>query len=170
MKHLNKLVGACFCAALLASCGGGSRAPLSPSAAGPSTALRVTTAERTHVRPAYSVLHSFGAGSGDGTLPAAGLIGVHATLYGTTAEGGEHCRRGGCGTVFAITTSGTETVLHSFKGKPEGDGSRPQAGLTNVNGTLYGTTYGGGRAKGRNGFFDDAVRQGNRAPQLRRRE
>jgi uncharacterized repeat protein (TIGR03803 family) len=36
-------------------------------------------------------------------------------------------------------------VLHSFGGS--GDGELPQAGLTNVSGTLYGTTYGGGTNK-----------------------
>jgi uncharacterized repeat protein (TIGR03803 family) len=137
-------LGVCA-AAMLADCGGGTQ--LNPSPAGPSTALRVTTADRTRARPAYSVLYSFGAGSGDGTLPAAGLININGTLYGTTSEGGGHCRRGGCGTVFAMTTSGTETLLHSFKGRPDGDGSRPHAGLTDVNGTLYGTTYGGGERK-----------------------
>jgi uncharacterized repeat protein (TIGR03803 family) len=44
--------------------------------------------------------------------------------------------------VFAITTSGAETVLHSFgKGK---DGANPYASLLNVKGKLYGTTVGGG--------------------------
>ncbi|MGA8326822.1 MAG: choice-of-anchor tandem repeat GloVer-containing protein, partial [Candidatus Cybelea sp.] len=46
------------------------------------------------------------------------------------------------GTVFSVTTSGTETVLHSFGGS--GDGAHPDASLLNVNGTLYGTTGGGG--------------------------
>ena len=46
------------------------------------------------------------------------------------------------GTVFEITPSGTESVLHSFVGGAAG--SNPNARLTNVNGTLYGTTYYGG--------------------------
>jgi uncharacterized repeat protein (TIGR03803 family) len=89
-----------------------------------------------------TVLHSFGVGSGDGRHPDAALLNVNGTLYGTTKYGGERCRRiDGCGTVFSITTSGTETVLFRFKGK---DGAHPYAGFTNVNGTLYGTTGGGG--------------------------
>jgi uncharacterized repeat protein (TIGR03803 family) len=40
----------------------------------------------------------------------------------------------------------TEKVLYSFKGDP--DGSEPFAGLINVNGTLYGTTFDGGNAFG----------------------
>lgn len=62
MKRLSNLVGVCLSAALLAACGGGSDTSLSPSPAGPSIALRVTSAERARVRPAYSVLHSFGGG------------------------------------------------------------------------------------------------------------
>jgi uncharacterized repeat protein (TIGR03803 family) len=87
------------------------------------------------------VLHSFG-GSGDGEDPNAALIDVDGTLYGTTLNGGDGSCFHGCGTVFSITTSGKETVLHSFLGAP--DGFSPYAGLANVRGTLYGTTtYGG---------------------------
>jgi uncharacterized repeat protein (TIGR03803 family) len=84
------------------------------------------------------VLHNFGSGS-DGASPEAGLINVKGKLYGTTEAGGTNNH----GTVFAITTSGAETVLHSFGGPPN-DGAFPVAGLLNVNGTLYGTTAGGG--------------------------
>src|SRR5580698_8339420 len=101
-----------FCAAaMLAACGGGSGGPLSPSPAG-------VVAERTHVR--YTVLYRFKGGSGDGENPYAGLLNVNGTLYGTTVSGGAN----GDGTVFKITTSGTETVLYSFKGG-SGDGEDP---------------------------------------------
>jgi uncharacterized repeat protein (TIGR03803 family) len=90
------------------------------------------------------VLHSFGYGT-DGANPVASLIEVKGTLYGTTFEGGAYSRCNyalSCGTVFSITTSGTETVLHNFGGPV--DGAEPPAGLLNVKGTLYGTTkYGG---------------------------
>jgi uncharacterized repeat protein (TIGR03803 family) len=93
-----------------------------------------------------TVLHSFSRVSGDGAFPEAGLINVRGKLYGTTPAGGSQgsgCTfSGGCGTVFAITPSGTETVLHSFGGSGDGDG--PEAGLVNANGTLYGTTLEGG--------------------------
>ncbi len=88
-----------------------------------------------------SVLHSFG-GSGDGTFPQAALFNVNGTLYGTTEEGGANCGATGCGTIFSITTSGKETVLHSFGAGT--DGVDPLAGLVNVKGTLYGTTWAGG--------------------------
>ncbi|MFY9884527.1 MAG: choice-of-anchor tandem repeat GloVer-containing protein [Candidatus Cybelea sp.] len=86
------------------------------------------------------VLHSFGSGT-DGSGPTADLINVKGTLYGTTTQGGEDCIPG-CGTVFSITTGGKEKVLHSF-GRGH-DGSRPGAGLIDVDGTLYGTTSRGG--------------------------
>src|ERR1700722_16026860 len=39
--------------------------------------------------------------------------------------------------------SSSYTTLHSF-GKRSSDGQQPKAGLTDVDGTLYGTTYAGG--------------------------
>jgi uncharacterized repeat protein (TIGR03803 family) len=91
-------------------------------------------------RGAYKVLYAFGGNSrsGDGSWPQTGLINVNGTLYGTTAGGGAY----GWGTVFSVTSAGTETVLHSFGNGS--DGSDPLAGLINVNGTLYGTTNFGG--------------------------
>jgi uncharacterized repeat protein (TIGR03803 family) len=87
---------------------------------------------------AERVLHSFGNGP-DGQFPQAGLIYVNGTLYGTTSAGGGS----GEGTVFSLDLkTGTETVLHAFGNSP--DGASPQAGLVDVNGTLYGTTYSGG--------------------------
>ena len=87
-----------------------------------------------------TVLYNFKQGA-DGCCPLASVINVGGTLYGTTPGGG--CSNGkDCGTVFKITTSGTETVLYAFAGGA--DGAYPYAGLTNVNGTLYGTTAAGG--------------------------
>jgi uncharacterized repeat protein (TIGR03803 family) len=68
------------------------------------------------------------------------MIVRNGTLYGTTSYGSGKCQ--GCGTVFSITPSGHETVLHLFAGSP--DGLYPKARLLNVNGTLYGTTEFGG--------------------------
>ena len=87
------------------------------------------------------VVHSFGAGChpgkrcSDGEYPDGSLIDVKGKLYGTTAGGGLHAS----GTVFSLTTSGSENVLHSFansEGSPAGE-------LTRVKGLLYGTTAGG---------------------------
>jgi len=88
------------------------------------------------------VLHSFGGVSNDGQYPAAGLIYVNGTLYGTTPYGGAS----GHGTVFKLTTTGQETVLYSFRGSP--DGAYPLSSLTYVNGTLFGTTSSGGGGGG----------------------
>jgi uncharacterized repeat protein (TIGR03803 family) len=92
------------------------------------------------------VLHNFGRGT-DGEHPQAGLVELNGKLYGTTSEGGKYpfCfyRQFSCGTVFSITPSGKETVLHSF-GKRQTDGSNPYAGLIHVDGVLYGTTDLGG--------------------------
>jgi uncharacterized repeat protein (TIGR03803 family) len=89
-----------------------------------------------------SVLHSFRADSQlDGNDPFAGLIDVNGVLYGTTTSGGSECVPfGGCGTVFTITTAGSESVIYSFKGYS--DGRAPAAGLVAVKGMLYGTTAG----------------------------
>jgi uncharacterized repeat protein (TIGR03803 family) len=70
---------------------------------------------------------------------------VKGRLYGTTAGGGASSGCTGCGTVFRITLSGEEKVLHSFAGGS--DGAVPKAGLIDVGGTLYGTTSDGGTSK-----------------------
>jgi uncharacterized repeat protein (TIGR03803 family) len=89
-----------------------------------------------------TVLHSFKGGK-DGASPEARMIVRNGTLYGTTSnDRGLECGQPACGTVFSITPSGHETVLHGFAGSP--DGSSPKAPLRNVNGTLYGTTDLGG--------------------------
>jgi uncharacterized repeat protein (TIGR03803 family) len=102
------------------------------------TVFSVTTTGRE------KVLYSFGNGSGhssDGAYPAAPLLNVKGVLYGTTA-GGACSGSGDCGTIFSVTTTGTESALYSFSGGV--DGARPDAGLIEVNGTLYGTTQDGG--------------------------
>jgi uncharacterized repeat protein (TIGR03803 family) len=93
------------------------------------------------------VLYSFEGAPTDGQNPQANLINVNGKLYGTTTGGGGGACGGGsqgCGTVFAITPSGTETVLHSFGNGS--DGAVSQAALLDVNGMLYGTTVSGGQS------------------------
>ena len=89
------------------------------------------------------VIYSFQGGSADGSLPEGDVIAVGGLLYGTTVQGGPE----DFGTVFQATTTGSETVLHSFdaQGAQSGDGEDPIAGLVNVGNTLYGTTIGGGQ-------------------------
>jgi uncharacterized repeat protein (TIGR03803 family) len=83
----------------------------------------------------------------DGAEPLAGLIEVNDAFYGTTVQGGnaKGCANeffAGCGTIFTVSPSGVETVLHEFE--PTNDGEGPTAPLLNVGGTLYGTTTAGG--------------------------
>ena len=92
-----------------------------------------------------TILHNFTGGS-DGENPSAGLEVVNGLLYGTTQGVGNDrgsCSGGRCGTVFKISASGTEQVLHRFRGYP-GDGNDPNGYLTILDGKLYGTTYGDG--------------------------
>lgn len=101
-------------------------------------------AERTS--STHKVLYRFRSGSPYGYHPAAPLVDVNGTLYGTTMSGGNTTGHGcyssgssdGCGTVYSISPSGVEHVLYAFTGGS--DGAFPQAGLTDVNGTLYGMT------------------------------
>ncbi len=85
------------------------------------------------------VLHSFSTNGSDGSAPVAPVTMVNGVLYGTTSTGGAE----GEGTVFRLSGAGRERVLHSF-GSYQYDGIDPLSGLTEVNGTLYGATYGGG--------------------------
>jgi uncharacterized repeat protein (TIGR03803 family) len=85
------------------------------------------------------VLYSFQT-QASGEEPMASLVSVNGVLYGTTAGGGAYSYNGGV--VFSVDAAGHGKVIHSFGAT--GDGSRPIAGLTDVNGKLYGTTSGGG--------------------------
>ena len=145
MKHLvlsRYALASSGAAAILAGCGG------SGSVFNPVTATQVVRKDSvTHRAPRYAVLFNFD--QTDGAWPSNGdLLNVHGTLYGMTSTGGvinNSCRvSAGCGTVFSITPSGTESTLYKLKGSP--DGGTPYANLVEVNGTLYGTTYYGGKS------------------------
>src|SRR5215472_5120278 len=91
------------------------------------------------------ILHSFNVNGKDGFYPEAGLVrDAKGNLYGTTVYGGAS----NFGTVFEVTSSGTEKVLWSFGTGT--DGANPLAGVTlDTNRNLYGTTeYGGVYGKG----------------------
>jgi uncharacterized repeat protein (TIGR02543 family) len=87
-----------------------------------------------------TVLYNFSNGNGDGQNPLGNLIFDSAgNLYGTTSAGGSY----GNGTVFELSTNGTETVLYNFGNGA--DGQNPHAGLVfDSSGNLYGTTLNGG--------------------------
>lgn len=86
-------------------------------------------------------LHSFTGPPADGYYPTAGLaLDNEGNLYGTTPFGGAN----GYGTVFEVTSDGSEKLLYSFGNYP-GDAIGPEGGLILHNkGTLYGTTSAGG--------------------------
>lgn len=89
---------------------------------------------------ALTTLYAFSCGA-DGSYPTSGVVlGPQGNLYGTTQYGGSY----GFGTVFMVTESGKETVVHSFT--PTGrDGFYPYGGVfADLSGNLYGgTQYGG---------------------------
>ena len=102
---------------------------------------------RINSNGSFTVLHHF-AGAPDGASPNGRLL-LDSTgnLYGTTEDGGTGNCSGfstGCGTVFKLSSDGTETVLYSFQGGTA-DGASPVAGLTiDGGGNFYGTTGTGG--------------------------
>lgn len=93
----------------------------------------------------FSVIHGF-TGS-DGSLPTVGLIADQAgNLYGTTQQGGSRNCTFGCGTVFKMTHQGSGWILkplYTFTGGT--DGAAPNGRVAfGPDGSLYGTTTGGG--------------------------
>jgi uncharacterized repeat protein (TIGR03803 family) len=86
-----------------------------------------------------SVLHSFAGYPSDGANPDRGLVrDAKGNFYGTTYSGGTHDE----GTVFEVSATGKETVLHNFG---YSDGAFPLATLVvGAAGNLYGTTSVGG--------------------------
>ena len=140
-------LGISLAGAILVGCGG-AQSPIGVPLNSPSGFL---TTQRTHQSVTYEVIHSFRprykGNMNDGRHPAAGLVDVNGTLYGTTFYGGtDGCgsgdRKPGCGTVYTITTSGAESVLYRFTGGV--NGQNPNAGVVNAHGMLFGTTSNGG--------------------------
>ncbi|MFC1668524.1 choice-of-anchor tandem repeat GloVer-containing protein, partial [Chlamydiota bacterium] len=90
----------------------------------------------------FTLLYEFSGSADDGGDPRGELTIFGNTLYGTTAYGGDYGYNGG--TVFSITTSGTDfTLLHEFSGSVD-DGKWPLGSLTFSDGKIYGMTYEGG--------------------------
>lgn len=125
----------------------------------PPTDIYCGTVFKVDTTGTLTVLHSF-TGVPDGAIPEAGLIlDAAGNLYGTSSEGGAgDCfivpsRPGappvnlGCGSVFKLDTTGTDSVLYSFSGT--GLDWVPHARLlADAAGNLYGTTSQGGSTGG----------------------
>ena len=76
-------------------------------------------------------------GSPDGAQPMGPLASIDGTIYGATHGGGSTTCSGGCGTVYSLTSSGKEHVLHEFDSKTEG--VTPYTGVLAVGSALYGS-------------------------------
>lgn len=97
-------------------------------------------------------LYNFGAKANDGAGPL-GVVYLHGMLYGVTSYGGKYDTgppyHTTFGTVFSLTLSGSEKILHNFHGSGYADAATPAGNLVELNGTLYGTSqYGGTSNKG----------------------
>jgi uncharacterized repeat protein (TIGR03803 family) len=113
------------------------------------TVYKITTAGT------YTLLYSFPAlntvnnkgqsTNAVGSNPRTGLtLGSDGNFYGSAYQGGPS----GLGTVFRMTPAGAVTLVHDFTGAPT-DGANPVAAVTRLaDGTLYGTTLGGGYSNG----------------------
>jgi uncharacterized repeat protein (TIGR03803 family) len=138
VKQLKNLILFISCVLTLASCSRANLPLFVPN--GGDNAPASSIEQRFDVSNSYKVIHSFSGP--DGSAPGAALIALSGILYGTTTFGGAYsCGGFTCGTLFSMTTGGTEKVLHSF-GKGS-DGANPRADLIDVGDTLYGTTYSG---------------------------
>ncbi|MGA8764060.1 MAG: choice-of-anchor tandem repeat GloVer-containing protein [Candidatus Sulfotelmatobacter sp.] len=101
--------------------------------------------------PTFKVIYTFQGYPTDGSAPwdvGTLLRDAVGNIYGTTRDGGSiDCNGTTGGTLFELSSSGTETVLHDFgQGVPCGqDGLVPQGAVAmDSSGNLYGTTAGGG--------------------------
>lgn len=140
-------ISSLYACTLLISCvamslGGCAGSRTTPMPVAPANGLDV----RSQTSSGFQSLYDF-KGAPNGALPLGALVAVDGTLYGTTSIGGStegsECARFGCGVVFRIGKSGSERVLYRFKGGS--DGASPESGLTELGGSLYGTTtFGGG--------------------------
>jgi uncharacterized repeat protein (TIGR03803 family) len=88
-----------------------------------------------------TVLYNFQGGT-DGIFPFDGVVrDTNGNIYGSTLYGANSACHYGCGTVFEVTPSGTETQLFLFSGS---NGTWPEGVVRDAKGNLYGVTgYGG---------------------------
>ena len=118
-------LGFCVAVAILAGCGGGSGTPLSPSPAGVDGGAN---APASRVQRALQFQRRIGRRR----RPARGPPQRQGHALRHDRIRGRKLHEVGCGTVFAITTSGAETVLHSFEGGSETVHTRRRASSTST--------------------------------------
>jgi uncharacterized repeat protein (TIGR03803 family) len=97
----------------------------------------------------FALLHSFGQNKNEERFPEGGLmLGSGGFLVGTTREGNS----GKAGTVFRLRQDGTGyEILHGFDASCR-EGTRPEVGVVETGGGLYGITSQGGNS-GRGTLF-----------------
>jgi uncharacterized repeat protein (TIGR03803 family) len=90
-------------------------------------------------------LYNFDPATGGGYSPQGGVtMDSEGNLYGTTYYGGgTGCGGGGCGIIYKLTPSGSETILYSFTGGADG-GESSSSPILDSEGNLYGTAAEGG--------------------------
>jgi len=98
-----------------------------------------------------NILYDF-TGKSDGAYPSGALIADGSgNFYGTATFGGaDSCTTGlngkGCGVIFKLTSTGTESALYAFTGGA--NGADPVGGLVvDSAGNFYGTTVAGGASE-----------------------
>lgn len=151
MKQMRSFLIVFLSTTLLVACGGGTLNPTTRNTLPMSAASHSSQADAA--LSGYKSLYAF-KGTPDGASPYSGLVAVGNTFYGTTLNGSKnYCSQNcsnncylGCGTVFSVDSSGNEHVAYNFSGNFNNgrDGSWPFAGLTLMNGSLYGTTSSAG--------------------------
>lgn len=106
--------------------------------------LFLATSSKTVQAQTYKVIHTFTNKGSDGGSPYGGpALDQQGNLYGTTYTGGTQ----GSGSVYRLSPNGsswTYTSLYSFKAGIDGVGPGFGSLATAANGTLFGTTEGGG--------------------------
>ena len=88
-----------------------------------------------------STIYNFAGNGTSGANPwyVTLVQGTNGNLYGTTYNGGKYS----LGTVFNVSTTGSQKIIYSFRGGL--DGANPTGGLTlGTDGNFYGTTQQGG--------------------------
>lgn len=89
------------------------------------------------IASSFNIIYTFQGGQ-DGAQPVGPLLNIGGILYGATTHGGKGCDPEGCGTIFSLTTSGTENILYKFI--DVGHGVFPY-GLQRSGNAMIGATY-----------------------------
>ena len=142
--RLSMTLSFCAFALLAAGCAGRDDA-IAPALAPQAHSAALAAREKMPHAGAYRVIHVF-AGGKAGSFPNAPVLVKGATIYGTTATGGNNtgnCANYFCGTAFSLKPSGQNfAVVYSFLGGSDGSGPYSKF-ASDAQGTIYGSSLGG---------------------------